>query len=102
MFPRPHLLYLLVFLFLLLFPLAFSSYFLFISFFLPLLFTALRLLLSSAYSLSYSFSSFPTCYIFSSEKGHTIQGDSEGKLNIFGGAGIGHCEKKSSYEDVSD
>ena len=94
----PHLLYRLVFLLFLLFPFAFSSYFLFFFFCLILLFTALHLLLSSAYSLSPSSSSdfffFPECYIFISEEGHNIQSDSEGKVNIFGGDGFGHFEKK--------
>jgi hypothetical protein len=31
-----------------------------------------------------------------------IQGDSGGKINILGGDEIGHCEKKSSYEHVSN
>jgi hypothetical protein len=29
-----------------------------------------------------------------------IQGDPAGKVSILGGDGIGHCEKKSSYECV--
>jgi len=28
-----------------------------------------------------------------------IQGDSGEKVNIFGGDNVGHCEKKSSYEN---
>jgi hypothetical protein len=31
-----------------------------------------------------------------------IQGDPAGKVSILGGDGIGHCEKKSSYEYVSN
>jgi hypothetical protein len=31
-----------------------------------------------------------------------IQGDSGGKANILGDDIIGHCEKKSSYEHVSN
>jgi hypothetical protein len=31
-----------------------------------------------------------------------IQGDSGGKIQVLGGDSIGHCEKKSSYEHVSN
>jgi hypothetical protein len=31
-----------------------------------------------------------------------IQSDSGGKVNIFGGHSISHCEKKSSHEHVSN
>jgi hypothetical protein len=31
-----------------------------------------------------------------------MQGDLEGKVNIFGGDNIGHFEKKGSYEHVSN
>jgi hypothetical protein len=31
-----------------------------------------------------------------------MQGDSRGKVNIFGGDSIGHCEGKNSYERGSN
>jgi hypothetical protein len=46
---------------------------------------------------------YDTCFIILMPVSTTtIQGDSGGKLNILGGDSIGHCEKHSSYEHVSD
>jgi hypothetical protein len=33
---------------------------------------------------------------------YIIQGDAGGNVSILGGDTIGHCKKRSSYEDVSN
>jgi hypothetical protein len=57
---------------------------------------------NSIYSFIYR--QYDTCFIIHIRASmiNTIQGDSEGKVNILGSDSIGHCEKKNSYENVSN
>ena len=43
-----------------------------------------------------------TCRKFNIKGDIFVQGDSVETVNILGGGTIGHCEKKSQYEQVSN